>query len=137
MNINALLLLLTLVSDPATLTLRGRVVCMVEEGNTAAKEHEHQYGFKTTEGKIYPLYRNITSEAFFSDAQMREKTLQITGRIHPEKKTLEVFQTRSVHNGVLHDIYYWCEVCSIRSPAGGPCWCCYKPFELKEVPLPE
>ena len=38
-----------------------------------------------------------------------------------------------IKNGVLYDVYYWCETCHIRSPFGGDCWCCFQPFEFKEV----
>ena len=116
------------------LTLRGHVVC-TGENHKEGDEHEHVWSFETNDKRVYPLFRALTSEALFEDPEMRKRELQVTGRIHPEKKTFEVFQTRSVKDGRLQDIYYWCEVCSIRSPIPGPCWCCYNPFELREVPL--
>ena len=55
----------------------------------------------------------------------------MTGQIDSAGK-LEIIQTRSVKNGVLFEVYYWCETCHIRSPFGGDCWCCFQPFEFRE-----
>ena len=32
------------------------------------------------------------------------------------------------------DLYYWCEVCSIRGVDPGPCACCQAKVELREAP---
>ena len=129
MNISFLIAILAgllLQSDNASVTLRGRVV-KVEQG----------FLFKTTGEKTHPLVRTITSESLFVDPHMRELDLEVTGRIHAKDGSLEVIQIRSIHNGVLHDAFYWCETCRIRSTAPGPCWCCFQPFEFREVPIKE
>jgi hypothetical protein len=41
--------------------------------------------------------------------------------------------TRAVlvrQGGRLKYVTYWCEVCSIRSYAPGPCWCCQRETTL-------
>ena len=115
------------------LTLRGRVICM-EEADGVSEDHMHRYSFKTEQGRVRPLYRSITSEALFVDTRLHEHLLEVVGRLR-EDRLLEVYQIRSIHDGVVHEVYYWCDVCAIRSTAPGPCWCCYLPFELKEIPI--
>ena len=34
--------------------------------------------------------------------------------------------------GELHDIYYWCDICSIRRAEKNLCECCGAPMELRE-----
>lgn len=131
MNINLMLLSLLMYaffSNSADMTLRGRV--------EAVPNHENEYVFKTNDGKVYPLFRSITGEAIFTDEYVRKQELQVTGRLHADTGAFEVITIHSVKDGKLHEIYYWCETCRIRSTAPGPCWCCFQPFELKEVLVP-
>lgn len=109
-------------------TVRGRVVCQGVDASALECQ------FDAGEGKRYPLTRVVTSRALFEDANLRAKELEVTGQLDRLGR-LEVIQTRSLKNGVLHDVYYWCETCHIRSPFGGDCWCCFQPFEFKEVPI--
>lgn len=132
MSIKAVLLALIVATQAEMITVRGHVICLLEERGAATAAHEHDWGFGTTAGRRYPLVRVVTSEALFVDPQLRERDLEITGQVHPNGR-LEVIQTRSVRNGRLHDVYYWCETCHIRALAPGPCWCCFQPFEFKEV----
>jgi hypothetical protein len=39
---------------------------------------------------------------------------------------------RSVRNGVVFDLYYYCDICAIKTLAPGPCMCCQGPVELTE-----
>ena len=88
--------------------------------------------FEAANGKKYQLVRVVTSRALFEDANLRARELEITGQVDAAGR-LEVIQTRSIKDGKLHDVYYWCETCHIRSPYGGDCWCCFQPFEFREV----
>jgi len=107
-------------------TARGRVTC-----DSPADAAAQVCTFETTDGKKYPLVRVVTSRALFEDANLRAKDLEVTGQVDSAGK-LEIIQTRSVKNGALYDVYYWCETCHIRSPFGGDCWCCFQPFEFRE-----
>ena len=111
-------------------TVRGRVTCDA----APAAEAADACTFTAQDGKKYPLVRVVTSRALFEDANLRSKDLEITGQVDGSGR-LEIIQTRSVTNGVLHDVYYWCETCHIRSPFGGDCWCCFQPFEFREEPI--
>jgi hypothetical protein len=43
----------------------------------------------------------------------------------------------SYKDGKLHDVYYWCDICSIRGSELHACDCCGGPMELREVPAAE
>ena len=119
--------------------LRGRVVCLAEEmhrlhGAELPTKHEHVYGLKTSDGKFYTILRGAYSEALFSDARLREKELLLKARLFPESLIIEVTRIRSVRDGVVQDLYYYCNVCAIRSASPDICACCQEPVELVEKP---
>ena len=119
---------------------RGKVVCLPEEMHRLYQtdlptDHEHIYGFKTTNGVYYTLLRTKLSEALFADQRVREKELLLTGNVLPKSQILDVTAMKSVRNGVVYDLYYYCDICAIRTVAPGPCLCCQAPVELVEKPL--
>ena len=125
---------------PSEIQLRGRVVCLPEEMHRLYQaglptQHEHVYGFKAGDGKFYTLLRTKYSEALFADARLREKDLLLKARLFPGAQIIEPITIRSVRNGVVHDLYYYCDVCSIKSVSPEPCSCCQGPVELVEKPL--
>jgi hypothetical protein len=71
----------------------------------------------------------------FQDSRVREKLLEIRAWDRGGSR-LELVRVYSTKDGKLFDLHYYCSVCSIRSYAGGPCWCCQQEFELRETPLP-
>ena len=120
--------------------LQGRVVCLAEEMHQLHRtdlpgNHEHLYGFKTTNGMFYTLLRTKFSEALFVDKRLREKELILKGRVFPKTQIFEPTTLRSIRNGVIHDLYYYCEICNIQMVAPGKCECCQGPVELVEKPL--
>jgi hypothetical protein len=120
--------------------LRGKVVCLPEEmhrvyGTDLPTSHEHIYGFKATNGAYYTLLRTKLSEALFADERLREKELLLTGNVLPKSQILSVTNMKSVRNGVIYDLYYYCDICAVRTVAPGPCVCCQAPVELVEKPL--
>ena len=58
----------------------------------------------------------------------------ITGRIFPKTHLLEAIRLQAVHNGVVHDLYYYCDTCAIHAATPGDCVCCQAPVELVEKP---
>ena len=42
---------------------------------------------------------------------------------------------KSIRNGVVHDLYYYCDICAIESVSPAECACCQGPVELVEKPL--
>lgn len=89
--------------------------------------------FKTTTGKNYLLKRDEMSESLFLDTNLWSKKLVITGRIQNE--VLEVTgNLHSIKNGKLHELFYYCDICSITSSYPGLCQCCREPSVLVEEP---
>ena len=120
--------------------IRGHLVCLAEAMHDLYRadlpiDHEHLYGFKTTDGVFYTLLRTNLSEALFVDERLHHKTLIITGRTFPKTHLLEAIRLQSVHDGILHDLYYYCDTCAIRAAAPGDCVCCQAPVELVEKPI--
>ena len=120
--------------------IRGQLVCLAEAMHDLYRadlpaDHEHLYGFKTTDGVFYTLLRTDLSEALFVDERLHQKTLIITGRTFPKTHLLEAIRLQTVRDGVVHDLYYYCDTCAIRAAAPGDCVCCQAPVELVEKPI--
>ena len=120
--------------------IRGHLVCLAEAMHDLYRadlpaNHEHLYGFKTTDGEFYTLLRTNLSEALFVDKRLHQKTFIITGRTFPKTHLLEAIRLQSLHDGVVHDLYYYCDTCAIRAAAPGNCVCCQAPVELVEKPI--
>jgi len=120
--------------------VRGRVICLAEEMHKLydadlSTNHEHLYGFKTKNGVFYTLLRTNMSEALFVDKRLHEKELIIKGRTFPQTQILEAISLYSVHDGTIHELYYYCVTCAIRTFAPENCECCQEPVELTETPI--
>ena len=117
--------------------LRGRVVCAAEnnEPPKASANHEHVLAFKTAEGKVYKLTKTRFSEALFLDKRLHEKELLLKGNVSADAKSFDALTIRSVKSGIVHDLYYYCEICAIESVSPDICSCCRLPVELVEKPL--
>jgi hypothetical protein len=117
--------------------VRGRIVCLSEEMHKLYDAdlpagHEHLYGFKTEDGVFYTLLRTNMSEALFIDKRLHKKELIIKGRTFPKTHILEAMTLYSIHDGGVHELYYYCETCAIRASAPSECECCQEPVELVE-----
>ena len=62
------------------------------------------------DGKALPLIKDEGSRMFFKDERLLNRPMKLTGRIIPEVGLLPVLQVRSVRDGKVHDLYYWCDV---------------------------
>ena len=125
---------------PQEVELRGKIVCLAEEMHTHYKvelfgKHEHLYGVKTGDSEYYTLLRTSLAEALFVDERLHEKDLVIKGRVFPKTQLLEVTRFSSIKEGVIHELYYYCDICYIRAVAPGDCDCCQAPVVLIEKPL--
>ena len=138
-------LLLGQAERPAAFDDRGKVVCLIEEMKEkyqaqSAPGHDHLAGFKVEDkaaaggARYYTLLRNAGSEALFADKRFKERELRLYGRVFPSTSVLEVTRFQAYRDGKLMDVYYWCEVCSIRGVDPGPCACCQAKVELREAP---
>ena len=125
---------------PQEVKLNGKVLCLAEEMKELYNieldgEHIHLYGFKTEQNKYYTLLNTPLSKALFVDKRLHEKDLIINGRVFPNSQLLEVLRFMSIRDGVVHELYYYCDTCFIRTVAPGNCDCCQAPVVLMERPL--
>ena len=135
MSTKLLLLALLYMFQPETLTMRGRVECDTgPKGIGKLEEGKINCVFKEDEGKIWPLTRSVTSESIFVDKRIQKRYLEVDAGLSGNG-AVDVYQIRSIIDGVIHDAHYWCDTCAIRSNSPGPCWCCYQPFEFREAPI--
>jgi len=117
--------------------LRGKIVCLPEVmhelyGIDLPTNHEHIWGFRTVDGTFYTLLRTKLSEALFVDAQVRKKELILKGHVLPKTQIFEMTDMKSVRNGVVYDLFYYCDICAIKTLSPGPCMCCRGPVKLVE-----
>lgn len=87
------------------------------------------------DGKIYPLVKDSGSRMFFQDRELLHRSMQLSGRLVPNSQLLRVLAVHSYIKGQLHEIYYWCEVCSIRRSEKNACECCGGPMVRREEPV--
>jgi len=127
--------------ESKTIQLDGKVVPLagiLEKFGSRldAEAAPHWLALVTQDGKIYPLIKDDGSRLFFSDPHLQNRTMRVTGRLFQDTHLLQVLSVNSVKNGQLYDIYYWCDVCSIRrNELLKKCDCCGGPMELREEPV--
>ncbi len=95
----------------------------------------HWLALVTDDGTIYPLVKDSGSRMFFSDRELLHRPMRLTGRLLPKSQLLQATAVHSYIEGQLHEIYYWCEVCSIRRGEKNDCECCGAPMARREEPL--
>lgn len=95
----------------------------------------HWLALQADDGKVYPLVKDAGARMFFKDAKLLNRPMRLTGRLVPGTQLLQVVNVHSVKDGQLHEVYYWCDICTIRSSEAGICDCCGGPVELRETPV--
>ncbi len=127
--------------ETKTVQLEGKVVPMAgileKFGSRLDREAApHWLALVTNDGKTYPLIKDDGSRLFFSDPRLQNRAMRISGRLFQDTHLLQVLSVNSVKNGQLHEIYYWCDICSIRrNELLKKCDCCGGPMELREEPV--
>lgn len=126
--------------EPRQVTLRGEVVDIY----AALRERypidlgpdiEPLYGFRTTDGNFYTLLKTRRSLALFMDERLRGRSLILQGRVFPSTQCFEATFIQSIIDGVVHDVYYYCDICAITSLTPELCDCCREPVRLVEEPV--
>lgn len=121
---------------------RGKVVPLGDILKKYGSELEpdaapHWLALQTDDGKLYPLIHDAGGRTFYRDKRLLNRPMQIHGRLLPGSQLLQVLQVHSMKDGRIHEVYYWCEVCSIKRfslEKSGICECCGGPMEFREVP---
>ena len=88
------------------------------------------------DGKVYPLVKDDATRMFFKDTTLLNRPMQLTARVL-DGNYLQVLEVHSIQKGELCEIYYWCDVCSIRRMEKKTCECCGATMVLKEEPVPK
>jgi hypothetical protein len=96
---------------------------------------EHLLALVAEDGKVYPLLKDEGCRMFFKDKTLLNRPMRLTGRVVGATQFLQVVSVQSVIKGKLHDVNYWCDVCSITTYEPGNCPCCGDPTVLKEEPV--
>src|SRR4051812_531395 len=128
-------------SKPAPpVTLEGKVVPLadvVAKSGTKLDADAAPYwlALVSDDGKVYPLVKDGGSRLFFADKALRDRRMRLLGRLIPGSQMLRVMSVNSLIKGVPHEVYYYCDICSIRRGEKMICECCGGKMELREVPL--
>ncbi len=119
------------------ITVRGHIICFDVSNHRldCEKASAIRFAFQATDEKLYRFLPTDVLTAMFADQQVRQMELQILGLLR-EKDQLEIVKVQAFKEETLHDVYYYCYVCSITSYAPGPCVCCGKDVELIVTPTP-
>ena len=86
------------------------------------------------DGKVYPLVKDGASRLFFQDKELLNRPMRLRGQLIANGSLLRVLSVQSLIKGVPHELYYWCDVCSIRRGAKTDCECCGGKMVLVEEP---
>jgi hypothetical protein len=95
----------------------------------------HWLALVTKDGKVFPLIRDDGAQMFYKDVSLQKRPMRLTGKLFADTHLLQVLSVNSLRNGKLHEVYYWCDICSIRRTAPGKCECCGGPMMLREEPV--
>jgi hypothetical protein len=95
----------------------------------------HWLALVTEDGKVYPLLKDAGSRLFFKDKALLNRPMRLLAKPLPGSQVLRVLGVHSLIKGVPHEVYYWCNVCSIRRGEKMTCECCGGPMELREEPV--
>jgi len=87
------------------------------------------------DGKIYPLIKDDGARMFFKDPRLLNRPMRLTGRLLSGSQLLQVVEVHSYLKGELHEVYYWCDICTIKRFENKNCDCCGAPMALRETPV--
>ena len=127
-------------TDKNLQSFKGKVVplagLLAKQGAKLDADAEPYWlALQTDDGKIMPLVKDAASRMFFKDAKLLNRPMRLTAKQIPHSQLLQVINVHSIVGGKLHDVYYWCDICTIKGFEAGPCDCCGAPYEFREVPV--
>jgi hypothetical protein len=88
----------------------------------------------TDDGKHYLLVKDAGCRLFFKDKALLRRPMRLSGRLLGGG-LLQVSVVRSLVGGEVCEVYYWCDVCSIKRGEKMICECCGGPMVLREEPV--
>jgi hypothetical protein len=122
------------------LTYSGKVVKLADVvakagGKLDSEAAPHWLALAADDGKLYPLVEDAGSRMFFKDPALLNRPVRLTGRLISGSTLMRVALVRTVVKGEECEVYYWCDICSIRRGEKNVCECCGGPMELREDPV--
>jgi hypothetical protein len=122
--------------EPKQSNLTGKVVSLFDALESlkvkSDKENDSVCVLLTKEGNIYPIIRDASGRRFYKDPQLLKKEYRITGNLLGGS-VLQVLSLVGIKDGKTYDVYYWCDICSIRRNELMICECCGGNMEMREV----
>jgi hypothetical protein len=109
---------------PATQTLEGKLAFLMGTGPVLEANGKNI----TLSARTTYLFHTL------GDERLRNREVQLEGTKLPDGG-FKVDEIRTIHNGRLYRVRYYCETCNIEALEPGPCVCCQQPVELQEIPL--
>jgi len=131
-----------LVADkPKIETFQGRVVPLADvlkkQGIELDPDVAKQWlALQTDGGKAYVLVKDAGARMFFRDPRLLNRPMRLQGRFVGDSSLLQVLRVHSLKDGKPHEVFYWCDICTIKRhflDEKGICDCCGGPMELREV----
>lgn len=98
---------------------------------------EDLYALFTDDGRVLPILPTEGARFFYKDERARHRPMEVTARVYEKTPGLQVIEVRSIKEGKLQEIYYWCDICSIKMYYLKDCDCCQGIIELREHPVGE
>jgi hypothetical protein len=126
--------------EPKLDTFTGKVVPLAkllekEGAKLDADAVPHWLALVTNDGKIYPLVKDDGSRMFFKDEALLNRPMKLSGQLIRGSNLLQILNVNSLVDGKPHEVYYWCDICSIRRGEKKICECCGAQMELREKPV--
>jgi hypothetical protein len=121
-----------------TETVRGRVMWTEDalaRGFGVATEPDaakKTVVLKTADDKLWPLVPDTRGQAFVVDGRLRDINLQLLVRHYQDAPMLQVIRVYQLKDGVLYELDYWCDICSIPMFILKDCECCQGPTRLRQ-----
>ncbi len=116
----------------------GQVVLLREalkrRGIESAPEMDGQVVLETPSGELIPIVADWRGRAFFQDARLRNRPVELVGFRRPGIPYLQVLMVFVIDDGVRKYVDYWCDTCAIAMYQIQPCDCCQQPIRLRFTP---
>lgn len=128
---------------PTTIELEGKAVLLGDAVRAKTKLEladpaiDDVVAFETNDGRLLPILPTESGLFFYRDPAVRNRPMRVKARVREGLAALEIIDRVALVDGKPHEIYYWCEICSIRMYHKKDCECCQGPTELREHPVGE
>jgi hypothetical protein len=143
-------------AEAEPIELRGWLVCLEEEmqrlhGVAIPPVHQHSIGLRVEPAPAapagpdaraararatlgyYSIPRTHFAKALFEDGRYKEHLLVVSGRVFPGTALLDLTRFRWIRDGKEREVFYWCEVCAIKTLDPDRCACCQGEVEFREI----